>query len=108
LPQTGPGHYELDLPAPRTPAFAAIRVEGRLIDRIAVAGRYAPEFDAIGNDHAAMEELAHRTGGQVIAPRQTWPIDFRWPAKVMPISSILAVLGAAFIAVGLGWWKMAG
>ena len=96
IPQTGPGRYELDLPAPRTPALATVRVDGDWIDRIAVAGRYAPEFDAIGNDHDAMRQLASQTGGQVIPTRQTWPIDFHWPARLVPLGSILATFGAVF------------
>ena len=41
-------------------------------------GRYAPEFDALGNDppdHPALRELARRTGGQVIDARQTHPLE---------------------------------
>src|SRR5262249_8672233 len=44
IPQTGPGRYELSAPAPRSPAFAAVRLGARVLDRIALAGRYAPEF----------------------------------------------------------------
>jgi Ca-activated chloride channel family protein len=107
LPQTGPGRYELSLAAPRRPAFAAVRVGGHTVDRIAVAGRYAPEFDAIGNDAEAMEKLAHRTGGQVIPFRQTWPIEFRWPQKPVPLTPVLAMIGAALIALALVRWKLA-
>lgn len=106
IPQTSPGRYELELPAPRDPTFAAVRVEGHLADRIALAGRYAPEFDAIGNDHDAMRTLARRTGGAVIPPRQIWPIDFRWPARPVPLTSLLAAVGAAFVAMGLVWRKI--
>ena len=49
------------------------------MDRIAVAGRYAPEFDAIGNDRSAMNQLARRTGGAVIDPAQTSPSSFIGP-----------------------------
>jgi hypothetical protein len=106
IPQTGPGHYELKMPAPRTPTFAALRIDGHLIERIAVAGRYAPEFDAVGNDHDAMHQLALQTDGQLIHPRQIWPIDFRWPVKLMDMTSLFAGMGALLMAVGLGWWKM--
>ena len=37
--------------------------ERRVLDRFAVAGRYAPEFDAVGNDHERMRELAARSTG---------------------------------------------
>lgn len=106
--QTAPGRYELKLAAPRAPTFASVRVQGHLIDRIALAGRYAPEFDAIGNDHDAMQKLARRSGGGVILPRQIWPIDFRWPTRPMPLGSLLALIGAVLVALGLGWWKLAG
>jgi hypothetical protein len=108
IQQIAPGRYEVDLPAPRFSTFAAVRVDGHLIDRIALAGRYAPEFDTIGNDHDAMEKLARRSGGQVVPPRQTWPIDFRWPSRAMPLGSVLAVIGASLVALGLGWWKLKG
>ncbi|MDB5293499.1 MAG: hypothetical protein JWL69_4740, partial [Phycisphaerales bacterium] len=107
VPQIEPGRYELSLPAPRSPAFATVRVAGHVVDRIAVAGRYAPEFDAIGNDPEAMEKLARRTGGQVIPSRQTWPIDFRWPRRPISLAPLLALIGAALIALGLVRWKLA-
>ncbi|MDB5299994.1 MAG: hypothetical protein JWO87_1657, partial [Phycisphaerales bacterium] len=106
VPQTEPGRYELSLPAPRSPTFAAVRVAGRLMDRIAVAGRYAPEFDAVGSDPEAMEKLARRTGGQVVPSRQTWPIDFKWPRRPAPLTPVLAMIGAALIAWGLVTWKL--
>jgi Ca-activated chloride channel family protein len=107
IPQTGPGRYELSLAAPRSPAFAAVRVGGQTVDRIAVAGRYAPEFDAIGNDAEAMEKLARRTGGQVIPFRQTWPIEFRWPQRPVSLTPVLAMIGGALIALALVRWKLA-
>jgi hypothetical protein len=106
LPQIGPGRYELEITAPRSTIFASIRDGDRTLDRVAIAGRYAPEFDAIGNDHAAMESLARRTGGSVIAPDRTTPIDFAWPHRAFPLMPELATLGAIFIAVGLGYWRM--
>jgi hypothetical protein len=53
-----------------------------------------------------MAELARLSGGQVIAPDQTWPIDIRWPRHTMPLTSPLAIAGAALIAIGLAWWKL--
>ena len=106
IPHTGPGRYELVLSAPRIATFASVRVGGHVVDRTAVAGRYAPEFDAIGNDQNAMQRLAQASGGQVIPPRQIWPIDFRWPKRIMPLSSYLAVAGSLFVIIGLAWWKV--
>ena len=105
IPQTAPGRYELSVPAPARPAFASVSIDGRPIDRIAVAGRYAPEFDAIGNDLAAMRELAQTSGGAVIEPAQTTPIDFRWPVRHTALSSWLAACGAALIGAGLIVWR---
>ncbi len=105
IPQTGPGRYELQLPAPREPSFVTVRVEGQVVEQSAIAGRYAPEFDAIGNDHDAMRTLARRTGGQVIPPRQTWAIDFRWPRRTRELRSIFAMFGTLLIGLGLGWSK---
>lgn len=106
VPQTGPGRYELEVPAPRSPGVASIRAEGQVIGRVAIAGRYAPEFDAVGNDHAAMNELARRTGGKVVLPSSTAPLHFRWPRQSFPLSSLLACAGAALVALGLGWWRL--
>jgi hypothetical protein len=106
IPQTGPGRYELEVPAPRSPGVASVRAEGQVIGRVALAGRYAPEFDAVGNDHAAMQELARRTGGQLIPASRAAPLDIRWPRQSFPLSSLLAAAGAALIAFGLGWWRL--
>ena len=48
--------------SPRLPTFAA--VSGGMLLTELPAGRYAPEFDAIGNDHVAMADLAQRNGLQ--------------------------------------------
>jgi hypothetical protein len=106
VPQIGPGRYELNLPAPRTPTFAALRAAGHVLDRIAVAGRYAPEFDTLGNDHAAMEELAQRTGGTVIAPGNHHPISFNWPRRDVPLTPWLAAVGALLSACGFAVWRL--
>jgi hypothetical protein len=101
LVQTGPGSYSLEIPALRTPALATVQLDDHVIDRHAIAGRYAPEFDAIGNDDAALAELAARTSGRVIAPSQHSPIVFHWPSALVRIDSYLAFAGAAFLSAGL-------
>ena len=106
IPQTAPGRYELTLPAPRSPALAKVRAAGKTIWQGAIAGRYAHEFDALGNDHAAMNELATRSGGGVITPDQTAPLRILWPFTTLPLTSWLAALGAVFIALGLIWWRI--
>ena len=106
IPQTAPGRYELSLPAPRSAVLATVRLAGRAIDRFAVAGRYPPEFDAIGNDRVAMRALATNTGGAVIEPNHTGPIDFAWPTRAISLVSPLAAAGAALLAIGLAIWKL--
>lgn len=107
IPQIGPGAYQISLPAPRQPTFAAIREGTRVLNRAAIPGRYAVEFDGIGNDHANMRELAQRTGGVVIPPTNTLPIQFNWPGRSISLPSLLASTGALFIAIGLIAWRFA-
>jgi hypothetical protein len=105
IPQSAPGRYELPVPAPRAPSLALVRFQNRIIDRFAVAGRYAPEFDAIGNDRAAMKRLAEATGGAVVEPSQTAPLDLRRPRRWRPLRAWLALLGAGLILGGLICWR---
>ena len=106
MTQTAPGRYEIVVPAPRASVFAAVRQQGQVMDRRAIAGRYASEFDGMGNDHGAMRELAARTDGAVIYPDESRPIDFHWPSRPLPLTSALAAAAAAFIAAGLVRWRM--
>ena len=105
IPQIGPGEYRLKLPAARQTAIASVRAGNVLIDRIAIAGRYAPEFDHIGNDRLAMNELARRSHGGVVPPPRTTPLDIRFPPRPMPLSSLLALVACFFLAAGLVWWR---
>jgi hypothetical protein len=104
IPQIGPGRYEVAMDAPRRPTLATIRANGRLIDRHAIAGRYAPEFNAVGTDHASLSALADATGGRVIPPTQTTPIAFDWPKKDVPLTPWLATAGAAILAASMVVW----
>ena len=105
VPQTAPGKYELAVESPRSPTIATLQTGGRALDRIAVAGRYAPEFDAIGNDLAAMTELARRSGGAVIPPAQSKPIEIHWPKRNVSLVPELALLAALCIGSGLVAWR---
>jgi hypothetical protein len=105
IPQTAPGRYEAALPAPRFPALATVRLGETVIDRFAVAGRYPAEFDAIGNNRDTMQALASATGGRVIEPTQTSPIDFAWPIRIISLMPWLALAGAALLGLGLARWK---
>jgi hypothetical protein len=106
IPQTAPGRYEISLAAPSKPTFATVRLNGRVIDRFAVAGRYWPEFEQIGNNRAAMTALAQSTGGALIEPSHTSPIDFRRPTRPVSLATPLAAIGAACIVAGLVRWRM--
>lgn len=71
IPQTAPGEYRLNFPAPRSPALLTIRVAGRIVERVALAGRYAPEFDHIGLNRDRLKELSNITGGGTVEPADT-------------------------------------
>jgi hypothetical protein len=95
-----PGRYETNLPAPRSGQLVTIRNGGQILKRFPLAGRYAPEFDHIGNDRANLQALADRTGESVILPGPAAPIDFHWPTKQTDLTSPL--LAVAFVLVALG------
>jgi Ca-activated chloride channel homolog len=105
VPQTAPGRYEVDLPSPRSPQIVSVRNGGELVDQFAVAGRYPAEFDAVGNDVAALAELAKRTGGEVIEPDVHQPIAFHEPRQEMSLASVMAAMGSACIGFSLVWWR---
>ena len=106
VPQVAPGRYERSLPAPRARSFATLRHEGRVIDRAALAGRYAPEFDAVGNDYAALRTLTERTGGRVIDRAWTKAIDFSFPRRELALGPWLALAAAVFVGLGLVRWRV--
>jgi hypothetical protein len=106
IPQSAPGRYELTLPAPTHPALATIRHEGNVIARRALPARHPPEFESIGNDLPRMRELAARTGGQVVPPMQTTPVQFDFPTRPVSLTSWLAAAGALLLAAGLVRWRL--
>lgn len=105
LPQTAPGRYELTLPAPRTRGVLSVDLNDASVDRFIVPARYAPEFNAIGLNHPALRALATRTGGQVIDPTQTSPIDFPWPSRATPLAPWLAILSALCACAACVVWR---
>jgi hypothetical protein len=107
LEQTGPGRYEATLAAAKDSRIATVRVGDEVIDRAALPGRYAAEFDAVGNDHAAMRELAERSGGAVVWPTDHGVIDFRWPTKEISLTAWICGLGLVLMGAGLVVWRMA-
>jgi hypothetical protein len=107
LPQVAPGRYELALPAPREPRLATVVLDGRAIGRVALAGRYAPEFDAIGNNRANLRSLAERTGGRVIEPDDRRRIEFEPRYTQVSLATPLSVAGAVLLGVALITWRNA-
>jgi hypothetical protein len=103
LHQVGPGRYEMEVESPRRSMLATIRDGTRVIERFAVAGRYAPEFDGIGIDRDNLEQLARQTGGRVIDPQESKPIDFRWPRREISLTSWVAT-GGMFLLLGALLW----
>jgi hypothetical protein len=106
IPQTGPGRYEIRLAAPRERSFATVQRGGTVIDRIAVAGRYAAEFDAVGNDYEALGRLAKRTGGKVIDRARRKPIEIEFPKREMALAPFLGLVGAVVLGLGLVRWRL--
>ena len=106
LEQTGPGLYRAQIPAPSRPEILRLRHAGRVIAQAAVAGRYAEEFDAIGNNRANMRQLAERTGGRVIEPSDNRPITMRWPQRQVRVDAYLALAGAVLLAAGLVYCRL--
>ena len=101
IPQTGPGRYGLTIPTSRRARIVSVFNGTQVLARFAVSGRYAPEFDHIGNDLPALQELARRTGGRVIRSTQIGPIDFHWPLRATPLAPVLALMAFATFALAL-------
>lgn len=101
IPQTAPGLYELARPASRNSVFCTVKEEGHLLGKFSMAARYAPEFEAIGNNRQTLQSLADRTGGGVIEPGTSNKIDFHWPGRRTDLTSLFAVGGFMMIAGGL-------
>lgn len=105
LPQTAPGRYAVALPAPREPRIASVSSGTRSIARVAVAGRYFEEFDAIGNDRAALSLLAARGGGEVIEPGSIRSLAAPPTWRQVSLAPWLAGAAAGSLAAGLIQWK---
>jgi hypothetical protein len=106
IPQVGPGQYALSVAAPAASSLATLRHDAQVIDRIPLAERYPPEFDAIGVDRAALAELAQRTGGQVIEPDDTDRLNLPRPRRGRSLVGYLSAAGALLLGAGLIRWRM--
>jgi hypothetical protein len=105
LEQTAPGRYETSADSSRESRIATLRIGNETIARFAVAGRYPPEFDAVGNDHAAMAKLADNSGGKIIWPSDRGRIDFHWPRIETPAGPWICLIGLIFISAGVVQWR---
>jgi hypothetical protein len=106
LEQTAPGRYRASVDCPRESEIGTLRIAGETIDRFAVAGRYPPEFDAVGNDHAAMAKLAQDSGGRIVWPRDSGRIDFHWPQIETPAGPWICLIGLILVSAGLVYWRL--
>ncbi len=101
ISQTAPGQYALSIPAPHLPKLVTVLHDDQMIRQFSIAGRYAPEFDVIGNDRANLSTLAQRTGGKVILPGPVQPLSLQGPIRLVSVASEFAIAGFAGIAAGL-------
>lgn len=106
IPQTAPGRYGLSLPTPTRPSLATVRLGNQILARRALPARYAPEFESIGNNLSNMRELAARTGGAVLPPTQTTPLEFEFAARRVSLTSWAAAVAALLLAAGLIRWRL--
>ena len=104
--QTAPGYYDATISPPSEPVFATVRLDARLLDRVALPARYAPEFDAVGIDADSLKQLVARSGGAMIPPAQVAPIRFDTPVEPVPLGAWFAAAGGVCIAAGLARWRL--
>lgn len=99
--QVAPGQYRAAISRSGEPSIAIVEHAGRVIGRRAVASRYAPEFDRIGNDLTALRALAARTGGRLIEPGDASPIEFPNAAEWRSTRAWLAAIGAVVLLLAI-------
>ncbi|MCC7350793.1 MAG: VWA domain-containing protein [Phycisphaerales bacterium] len=97
IPQTSPGRYALRFDAPRSASYAAVEIGGRLVDRRALAGMYALEYAAIGNNLTALRALADRSGGRLIEPADRSQLDLAGNERTLPLRSAVVFVGAMLV-----------
>ncbi len=108
--QIAPGRYQAELTRDTAPSVAQIAIAGQPIKRVTIPSRYPREFDEIGNDYAAFDDLADRTGGEVIETGRTTPIHFKNPtewrssrgwfliATVLTLATAIILIRAPYLA----------
>lgn len=103
--QIAPGTYRAMIGRSSRSRVAQIINNGTWIDSLALPGRYAQEFDAIGIDRPALESLSRRTGGLVVMRNDLEPIrallsdrqrySARLPLSIIGIGLLLSGLMSA-------------
>lgn len=102
IPEIGPGQYAINIPRSTSSTRVAIRWGDRVIARHVFAGRYAPEFEAIGMNISNLTELAHRTGGAVVPADQRSALDLPKVPGRLDLTGPLVLLGLGL----LGLWAV--
>jgi hypothetical protein len=108
LRQVAPGRYEATFEPSRRPSLATLQVEGRVVDRRALPGRYDMEFSRIGTDRERLRDLAARTGGAVVEPGDLSRLPLPHPTRRVPLQTPLAVAGVVLLSGALLWWRSLG
>ncbi|HEX8521300.1 MAG TPA: vWA domain-containing protein [Tepidisphaeraceae bacterium] len=101
IPQTGPGRYELALGPLRSASVLLVQNAGKMIDRRALAGRYAREFDRIGTDFEKLRELARRTNGRVVEPSDSTALELSTRVARVDLTTALVVSAGFALAAAL-------
>ena len=103
--RVGPATWRARVTGARRPAVAAVVVDGRVIERRATAGRYAADFEDLGNDRAAAAALARRYGGEVVDAARVgaWPMPTMRPRLALTAPAALASAAALLMALLL--WR---
>ena len=107
VPQIAPGRYECVVPSQAQPQVVALLLGEKIVDAVAIAGRYPEEFENLGNNRENMNLIAQRTSGRVIEPMDHAPIDFHWPKRDVDLTPVLCTAAAALLAVVAILWRMA-
>lgn len=101
--RVAPGRYEAAIESGPEPSVAVISLDGRVVARRPIGGRYLPEFNIIGNDRDALKALAARTGGRFIDVGDNRPIEIplasQWRSLQLPaaVGGVLLSLAALLL-----------
>ena len=102
--RVGPSEWRAAIGGVRDPAIAVAVVDGGVVERRATAGRYATEFEQIGNDKTSLLAIAETTGGGVAARVE----DLRLPTGRERIDLTVLLALVAAVAAGVVAWRSRG